>query len=185
MCWFRKWWKWSDRRGGWWRWWWGRWWRKRRWVSCVANHWLHPLKTMDHKKPAWIGNSWSRLMFSTCCWRLDLNVENYDITKSKIFQRLAVIQLCIFVKNASNYKKIMQPCHSTIECLKIVGHFRGIFEALDGEIRVTNFNYINSSFCDSNYMITNVNQRRKTFTLNTLPWHRHVWKTREPFWISI
>ena len=68
----------------------------------------------------------------------------------------------------------MQPCHSTTEYLKIVGHFRGIFEALDGEIRVTNFNYINSSFCDSNYMITNVNQRRKTFTLNTLPWHRHV-----------
>ena len=47
---------------------------------------------MDHEKPVWIGNSLSRLMFSTCCWRLDLNVENYDITKSKIFQRLAVIQ---------------------------------------------------------------------------------------------
>jgi hypothetical protein len=49
---------------------------------------------------------------------------------------------------------IMQACHSTIECLKIVGRFRGIFEALDGEIRVTNFNYINSSFCNSNFMIT-------------------------------
>ena len=36
---------------------------------------------------------------------------------------------------------------------KYFGHFQGIDQALDGEIRVTNFNYIDSSFCDAKFLI--------------------------------
>ena len=35
-----------------------------------------------------------------------------------------------------------------MEYLNILG--QGTYEALDGEIGVTNFNYINSSYCDAN-----------------------------------
>jgi hypothetical protein len=41
------------------------------------------------------------MMFSVCRWRLNL-VENHDITKYKIIQRLATIQLSILVKKREN-----------------------------------------------------------------------------------
>ena len=45
------------------------------------------------------------------------------------------------------------------------GNFKGIYQALDSEKRVTNFNYINNSFCDAKFLIKNV-KKAKTKTNN-------------------
>jgi hypothetical protein len=47
-----------------------------------------------------------------------------------------------------------------MEYLNIVGHFQGTYEPLDGEIGVTNFNYINSSFCDANCLVTKYESKK-------------------------
>jgi hypothetical protein len=36
-----------------------------------------------------------------------------------------------------------------MEYLNIVGHSQGAYQAIDDEICITNFNDINSSFCDT------------------------------------
>jgi hypothetical protein len=60
------------------------------------------------------------------------------------------------------------PPVSTMEYLNILGHFlQGTYEVLDGKISVTNFNYINSSYCDANCLVTNVKKtlkQRRTLT---------------------
>jgi hypothetical protein len=63
---------------------------------------------------------------------------------------------------------------STMEYLNIVGHFQGTYEALDGEIGITNFNYINSSICGANCLVTNVKNpnTKKNINSSALPWHK-------------
>ena len=61
--------------------------------------------------------------------------------------------------------------------LNNIDYFHGIYQALDDKIRITNFNYIDSSFCDAKFLITKakkLKQRGTTFILNIWSWHKQV-----------
>ena len=52
---------------------------------------------------------------------------------------------------------------------------------------ILNFNQIKDSFRDAIFVATKIEipkQRPKTFTSNTLSWHRHVYKTIRPILLS-
>ena len=95
---------------------------------------------------------------------------------------LAIIQLNILVKEQIN---ITRPLYDEISKYSQSILAIEIFQALNSEKCIANFVKIG----DANFVATNVKtntkQRRKTFTLNTLSWLRHVFKTIRPAYASI
>ena len=89
--------------------------------------------------------------------------ENYDITKSKIIPKFSnIIQLSIVEKKRKNIG--LHPC-MTLHAQYIFSNIQrtqSSFKSTDVETHVTIFSYINSSFCDANFMITKEKKETKT-----------------------
>ena len=92
---------------------------------------------------------------------MEEDILNPTFSNNTVEHFSKTILLSILVNILERIQLCLSMDYDGIEYLNIVGHSQGAYQAIDGEICITNFNDINSSFCDTNFLTTKVGNLKK------------------------